>query len=59
MASVTSLSGLSGSMGVVDGPSVGHAWFELFLLIPTADGVAMLGAAVQVSAWSARAVPAP
>ena len=34
-------------------PSVGRAQFEFILLLYTAAGVAVLGAAVLVSAWTA------
>ena len=40
------------------GPSVGRVWFELFLPLPMAAGVSMLGVAVLVSAWATGAVPA-
>ena len=44
--------------GVAEGPSIGCAWFELFLLLLMAVGVALLGEAILVSVWSARAAPA-
>ena len=58
-ADVTSLSGLEVGFGVVAGPSVGFSWFELFLLVPMATDVALLGAAASVIAWATREAPTP
>ena len=49
---VTSLSGFTGNMCGMAWPSVGNARFEFILTLPTASGVAVLGAAVSVSAWA-------
>ena len=46
-------------MGVVTGPSVSCAQFEVFLLLLTDAGVAVLGEEVSVGMWAAGAAPAP
>ena len=51
---LTSLSGLSGSLGVVVIPPVHCAQFELFFLLPAATVVAVQGAAVLLIAWASR-----
>ena len=50
-----SLSGLVVGLGVVERTSVGRTPFEFVLPLPMAIGVALLGAAVLVSVWAARA----
>ena len=57
-ADMISLSGLAGNMGALDVPYVVCVWFEFILLIPMADGVAVSGVAVSVSACSAWLDPA-
>ena len=56
-ADMTSLSGLVVILGVVVGPSLGHARFEFILPLLMAAGVTVSGVAVSVSAWSSRAAP--
>ena len=56
---ISSLSVLTGCLGVAVGPPVGRAWFDFFCRSLIADGVLVSGAAVSVSPWDVRAAPAP
>ena len=49
---MTSLSGLTGDMGVAAGPSFGRVRFEFIFPLPMAQSVAVSKGAVLVGAWT-------
>ena len=53
VANTTSPSGLAVNLGVASGPFVGRVRFEFIFPLPMSVGVAVLEAAVSVSAWAA------
>ena len=57
-SNVTSPSGYAINLGVADGPSVGCGRFEFILTLHMDDDVAVLEAAVLVSAWATCTAPA-
>ena len=56
---MTSLSGSAVCWGLLTGTSVGNARFELFVLLLTVAGVALLGVTVLVITLAAGVAPAP